>query len=69
MAKLAFLADHWAYNDKELNRLLEIVFEWREEKKGEREALLIGGGIFLSTHSPIIYMGQATRETEGNEVT
>lgn len=47
VGKLIFLADHWAYNDAELVRLLTTVFDWREANKAEREALLIGGGIYL----------------------
>jgi hypothetical protein len=48
VGKLIFLADHWAYNDSELVRILETVFEWKNKDKDGRAALLLGGGIPFS---------------------
>lgn len=43
--KTPFLADHWPYNDKELVKLLEMIFKWKSEDPEGRDVIFIGGGI------------------------
>ena len=45
--KTAFLVDHWAYNDKELVKLLELLFHWKSQNVEERDIVLIGGCIHI----------------------
>jgi len=51
---LEFLVDHWAYNDAELVRLFEDVFEWKAAKKEERDAIFVAGDIHVGVDSVII---------------
>ena len=42
---LDFLRDHWAYNEKELLKLTEMSFKWKEEGDGIRDIIWVGGDI------------------------
>ena len=53
---LAFIRDHWPFNDSELIKLLDMCFAWKfkgEELETEREVLLIGGDIHCGVTSII----------------
>lgn len=52
-AGLEFIVDHWPYNDAELTRLLDMVFEWKNEKKAERDVVFVGGDIHVGVTSAI----------------
>ena len=49
-AGLEFLVDHWAYNDMELVRLFDMVFDWKNEKKDDRDVFLL---VVVSSHSAL----------------
>lgn len=53
---LAFLRDHWPFNDSELIRLLDLCFTWKQASERDgvpREILLIGGDIHCGVTSII----------------
>lgn len=52
-AGLEFLVDHWPYNDLELVKLLERVFDWKHAGNGERDALFVAGDIHAGVDSII----------------
>ena len=53
---LAFLRDHWPFNDSELIKLLDLCFTWKyegERSGTEKEVLMIGGDIHCGVTSII----------------
>lgn len=48
---LEFMVDHWAYNDTELVKLFEKVFEWKHA--GNRDAIFVAGDIHVGVDSII----------------
>ena len=52
-AGLEFLVDHWAYNDVELVRLFDMVIDWKNEKKEDRDLVFVGGGILTLCSLPL----------------
>jgi hypothetical protein len=51
--KIPFLKDHWAYNDVELFRLLDLLFEWKAAGNGTREVVLVGGDIHVGVTTTV----------------
>jgi len=50
---LEFLADHWSYNDTELIKLLELVFDWKHASGGHRDAIFAAGDIHVGVDTII----------------
>jgi hypothetical protein len=51
--KIPFLKDHWAYNDKELFQLLDLLFDWKAKGNGTREVVLVGGDIHVGVTTTV----------------
>jgi len=51
--KIPFLKDHWAYNDTELIRLLNLLSDWKKAGNGARDFILVGGDIHVG-HTSVI---------------
>jgi len=51
--KFDFLKDHWPYNLEDLERLLDLCFNWKVEDEDNREVLLLGGDIHCGVTSVI----------------
>jgi len=54
---MAFLKDHWPYNESELLRLLDLCFAWKEDGQRmacSREVLLLGGDIHCGVTSVVL---------------
>jgi len=52
--KIPFLADHWAYNDSELFRLLDMLSDWKAAGNGTRDVVLVGGDIHVG-HTTVLH--------------
>ena len=52
--KIPFLADHWAYNDDELFRLLDLLSDWKAAGNGSRDVVLVGGDIHVG-HTTVLH--------------
>mmetsp|Transcript_41900 Transcript_41900/g.54012 ORF Transcript_41900/g.54012 Transcript_41900/m.54012 type:complete len:552 (-) Transcript_41900:142-1797(-) len=50
--KVPFLVDHWCYNEADIAKLLELVFNWKNSQPG-REVVLVGGDIHTGVTSII----------------
>lgn len=44
---LEFLVDHWPYNDGELTKVFDLVFDWKAKDKEGRDVVFVGGGIYF----------------------
>jgi len=51
--KIAFLQDHWAYNEKDLLGVLDRVFDWKAKANGTKDAVLIGGDIHVGVTTTV----------------
>jgi phosphodiesterase/alkaline phosphatase D-like protein len=52
-AGLEFLVDHWAYNDAELVKVFDMVFDWKAANKEDRDVVFVGGDIHVGVTSTI----------------
>jgi len=50
---LEFMVDHWPYNDAELVRLFDLVFDWKSVNKEDRDIVFLGGDIHVGVTSKI----------------
>jgi len=51
--KVDFLKDHWPYNLEDLERLLDLAFNWKAEAEDDRDVVFIGGDIHCGVTSVI----------------
>lgn len=52
--KIPFLADHWAFNDNELFKLLDSLSDWKAAGNGSRDVILVGGDIHVG-HTTVLH--------------